>query len=304
MNKNKLYLGVISALLASPVLANNAILNVEGEIQINGKTVIDSSGSYVGSQSSTSNLKSINLDDYYAPNGTYVYKVLETHSYDGYEDEYSRTCTDTVVLTSTSESSERVCDDLIHPEKWSYTDNSDGTYTVVYESVVASNACTSVEECVVEEEHVRTEQTYKYEQFSDNVSVIALGSSFATMFEETLLTSNEEYDQNRINKPYLGTSRTNFSAFLSSFSTTENSYSNCYLNLDDRGDEMFSVNCPNLGQVQFTYNDNGYYKYSRELVSYEATDSKTAKVSRSQQPRHLLNIIAEHDKKQAQKKFN
>lgn len=289
MNKNKLYLGVISALLSTSAVANNAVLNVEGEIQINGKTVIDSNGSYVGSQSSTSSLKTINLDDYYAANGKYVYKTTY-----GYSEEDAFTCTETLVLTSTSESSEFICDGDSHPSKWIYTNNGDGTYTTVSESYWSSWDSDGNTDSGIE----TVEETFKYVELSDKASTLALGSSIATLYEDTLLATSSEYYQDEIDKPFFGTSNINFSAFLSTFSTTENTYSNCYL--DSQEYNTFVVRCPALGYVK-SYESDGFYTFSRELVSYEASESKIAKVSRSQQPRKLLNIVAEHYKKQALK---
>ncbi|KFA94926.1 hypothetical protein [Vibrio sp. ER1A] len=72
-NKRNVIATLILSVLATPVLAKDAVLNVEGEIQINGKTVIDNTGKFVGG-TSTTQAEMINPEDYtYRKLGKYTY---------------------------------------------------------------------------------------------------------------------------------------------------------------------------------------------------------------------------------------
>ncbi|GAM66957.1 hypothetical protein JCM19236_3287 [Vibrio sp. JCM 19236] len=97
MKKSTLTLLIAAAILPATALANNAVLNVEGEIQVNGKTVINSNGEVIGVSGGAAGIV---LDDYFGHQAT--------GSYSGERDNcswteqvteslvtYQETCTDT-----------------------------------------------------------------------------------------------------------------------------------------------------------------------------------------------------------------
>ncbi|GAM74752.1 hypothetical protein JCM19241_1095 [Vibrio ishigakensis] len=70
MKKSTLTLLIAAAILPATALANNAVLNVEGEIQVNGKTVINSNGEVIGVSGSPAGIV---LDDYFGHQATGSY---------------------------------------------------------------------------------------------------------------------------------------------------------------------------------------------------------------------------------------
>lgn len=72
----KFQLALLPLLISTSVFANNAILNVEGEIQINGKTVIDNQGNVIGNDS-------ISRDKYHMDNGVYTYHFFVNNEFEG-----------------------------------------------------------------------------------------------------------------------------------------------------------------------------------------------------------------------------
>ncbi|PMH46066.1 hypothetical protein BCU68_09790 [Vibrio sp. 10N.286.49.B3] len=110
-------------LSASTTAADHAVLNVEGEIQINGKTVIDHNGNVLASDTDT-----IKLSDYSAANGIYTYQSkgsIEQSDPNNYIN-VSTTCNnvDTIETNSSKYDSECTSDEF---EVYGYWDE-DGTY--------------------------------------------------------------------------------------------------------------------------------------------------------------------------------
>ncbi|MGR5178785.1 hypothetical protein [Vibrio mediterranei] len=121
MNKNLVVVALSSVLgVSSAFAAGNAILNVEGEIQINGQTVIDNSGNFVGLEFAQQN--QVTISDYYlSRDGVYTFV-----SDNGWKDVYtvSGNSESFVSYYADPQSGEYV---LVAEGTW--LDNGDGTYT-------------------------------------------------------------------------------------------------------------------------------------------------------------------------------
>ncbi|MEZ9915127.1 hypothetical protein AB4404_01725, partial [Vibrio breoganii] len=73
MKVNTIALAILST-FSIGAYANNAVLNVEGQIQINGQTVIGTDGKVVANALPSSSGVAINLDKYGMQLGVYTYQ--------------------------------------------------------------------------------------------------------------------------------------------------------------------------------------------------------------------------------------
>lgn len=174
MNKNRLVLALVSALASSVAVAGNAVLNVEGEIQINGETVINSNGDFVGGNSIPS-VKSIVLDDYQQSNGIYKYSITELE-YDYESGNYVESiCLITETISNSRFDAVEECGDNTYTYSW--VTNNDGTHTATYD-FGADNTGTTV---------------YSIEQLTDEVSEVSYGSTLVEIVNESIISTTDEW---------------------------------------------------------------------------------------------------------------
>jgi hypothetical protein len=172
MKKNQVTLALVTLVASSAVFAGNAVLNVEGEIQINGTTVIDSNGAFIGSAAGSVESKTINLADYRAANGTYKYKISW-----GLDDEFC-IVTETIANNTVSATEECEFGGATYNYSWSWVDNGDGTHDSSYSD---GNETYSV--------------TYRLTDLSDPISTVTYGDTFVSLTKEEVISSSANTDE-------------------------------------------------------------------------------------------------------------
>ncbi|MGL6315017.1 hypothetical protein [Vibrio sp. WXL103] len=131
---------IVGLTLSGVALASDAVLNVEGEVQINGETVIDSSGNWVGNTSTSSQTASVKLSDYY-PGANTVVTTFDVETQDSDQEQSFKR--ERVTATATTEKVEQ-----------SYDEGS--SFELVESLEKDGNKTTITEEGMLEE------QTYSY----------------------------------------------------------------------------------------------------------------------------------------------
>ncbi len=294
MRINKLAIGIITVLASTSVLAEDAVLNVEGQIQINGKTVIDSTGKFVGELPSEPDTNTINIADYYkTKTGNYSFKytnVAEEFPTDGTSDMVMKTsyCSDVVEIKEGSESGVFSCEDNYNvPEEdhWSNVYNDDGTekYTSTYESCYVSTDNPN-EVC----ETVTNTRTTKVEAVSKSNDIVALGNSISYVDKATILDTTYDYEDHRIDYTEYRIDTFSVTAVLPEYTVLGNKYKDCImLSYDERS---FEVLCKDYGTVQRVYSTYDQTN-SFELVSFKADGEAEKALNATAMRQHQKAVV-------------
>jgi hypothetical protein len=262
MNKKLLAVALSSVLGVSSAFASgDAILNVEGEIQINGQTVIDNQGNLVGLEFSQQN--QINVDEYFIPqNGKYTFEdgtnyrmiVNITNEVETYQHYYK--------------GENDVWEERSHYEQ---TDNGDGTYTAVgtYKtSIIDENG-----------ESVNVEETYtetrRETELTEPQSTYMLGSLMTRLMEEELLETTFPYQE--LGK-WTFSNTYQFGARLSSYTMEDSTeLSDCLVGVEGL------IVCKNMGEVSW-----GDDEYAMRLVGFEpAVEAQASGVGATSTKMHI-----------------
>ncbi|WP_372883009.1 hypothetical protein [Psychromonas sp.] len=224
-----IYSGVLGSSLA--YAAGNAVLNVEGEIQINGKTVINNAGEFIGVSNATElSDNAVQLSAYEQQPGIYTYEG----GYNG-----------NTVLTITDNSRKEVI--------------TKTNQLQISESVIAGNTITTIwsnsnTEYAFETSSSKAE-TFENLSFSPENYII--GTLTAEVTRYTIVSSSD--DDGDIGDSWISGNQIIYSAKLPSYTTNDKTYFNC---LFDGDDEVISaIVCPGVGPVQSAQ--------LGKLVSYE-----------------------------------
>ncbi|PSU56076.1 hypothetical protein [Photobacterium phosphoreum] len=238
---------------------------MEGEIQINGKTVINSEGLYVGTLPiipPENKTKEIILKDYFNFSGVYKYKqtnYFETGSLDGSERDLG-ICDVTIEIDEFSSKHITKCENEDKSRYWTWTDNQDGTETITskyFQEDVDMNGN------IISGEWKESTYKYKVKLISDEVNRTTIGSTLSYITERTSIEPPNENVQNN-NMLYLDTTLEHFSASIANITVNNVKYNDCY-SVDNYS---FDIRCKGVGLVKSV----GMY-INEELVSFEPTVS-------------------------------
>ncbi|GEA60178.1 hypothetical protein [Vibrio comitans] len=256
MNKKTVVLAILS-IISTGALASNAVLNVEGQIQINGSTVIGSDGKVVSSALPASSGVTVDLDKYYPKPGIYKFQYDDTYS--------DEVCTDTDNYISdmkTVFSSE--CVDVNNNPTYSggytWTNNGDGT-----ETIISRNNFNG-------QEIIET-TTNDLEVLADYDSIISLGSATGYLERTTVISTDSEWNQVGNISTYARAK--SVLGFITSVKVANTTYNDCILMQNIRpwsGTAEFDIYCSDVGLVLKTSGSSeGYH-----LVSYTHSGSSVA----------------------------
>lgn len=223
MNKKLLAVALSSVLGVSSAFASgDAILNVEGEIQINGQTVIDNSGNFVGLEFAQQN--QVVISDYYmSRDGVYTYV-----SFDGFKEEIT-VSGDSETMTGYYK------DDLsgeyikLFTDVWQ--DNGNGTYTNTWQAY-------SPEGAIDQSGSYTTRET----ELTSPVVNYQIGSLLVRAFEWETIDSS--YPEN-IGQKEIGTSEFAYGGTLTSYTLADGTlFSDCLVGKD------VEIRCKGVGVVE------------------------------------------------------
>lgn len=244
MNKTIIALALTSVIgSTAAVAAGNAILDVEGEIRINGQTVIDNTGKFIGLEFAQDN--QVTVSDYYAQNGTYTY--LNENC-----DFYSSGCKE---IWSISDNTETYTfyiregeGEWIKDSESTWQDNGDGTYTYTYVYGEGDSQQSG-------------SSTYSSKDLTSNSDTYLIGTLLTKAYEETLISSSSEYDV--VGSTYVGTISYLYGAKIAEYQIEDGTtFKNCLVG------DYSNIACENVGDVTF----NGDWK----LVSFEPSANAQA----------------------------
>ncbi|WP_234494792.1 hypothetical protein [Vibrio maritimus] len=271
MNKKLLVVALSSVLGATSAFASgDAILNVEGEIQINGQTVIDNNGNLVGLEYAQKN--QIEISDYFSSqSGTYTFLNQANQKLVIEETEQVVTYRNYWKVDDGS---------WVESSVYQVVENGDGTYTstLTYDFVqIDPDGNETSEEKVTVETFRETELTVPQTSY-------LLGSLMVRFFEEELLeTTNEDRE---VGEKYSYTNEYQYGARLSTFNLDDgSSVTDCLVGTNGE------IACKGLGLIAW-----GEYDYAMKLVKFEpSAASQMSKVSAASVKRDL-NVKRIHQK--------
>ena len=265
--------------ISTLALANDAILNVEGEIQINGKVVINSEGDYLGKlpTNQLDSLQLINIDKFYPKLGTYKYEQYFTDSSTSPDVSppisptetslsKSSSCIDTIMIDEYSTNTISQCNESEQPRTSSWKDNKDGTET----TNAKFYSITITPEGVGDAEYndITKKNSIKKITTDPITTIVGLGATY--IIEKKLIESSEQYDQEQIGKKTLILEYENYLSYMSSIDINKKEYNECYL-LALKNNE-YEIRCENFGLIAII-DSNWNYKY--KLVSFEPNTSQS-----------------------------
>ncbi len=177
MNKTIIALALTSVIgSTAAVAAGNAILDVEGEIRINGQTVIDNTGKFIGLEFAQDN--QVMVSDYYMQDGTYTY-TYSSYCYSDFG------CQDVLVIDGNTETytSYTIVDaqgTLRKEYESNWQDNGDDTTTLSHKNFDVDGSILG--------EGTETAKWTSLAQHSDNY---LLGTLMVNVHRHELLQSSE-----------------------------------------------------------------------------------------------------------------
>jgi hypothetical protein len=253
-------------------MANNAVLNVEGQIQINGTTVIGADGKVASSAlPSTTGGSTIELDKYSKNLGQYTYVSIQTRHMSDMDGNYwtvDYVCTEIENLSSFTQGSyEETCtEDGVELDRYTgwWIDNQDGTetYSWTYFDGV---------------EDIRETRTVRIDNLTNYPSSVNIGSKYLEASTETVLETSIPWDT--VGETY--TSLNTIVAFTAL--PSHNDFANCIVY--ERGNYYggvvegdVNVRCQGVGDVD-NLNYDGAYKlvdYTPHAAARSANNSQKA----------------------------
>jgi hypothetical protein len=254
---NKLTLVALASLFSMPAMANNAVLNVEGKIQINGTTVIGADGKVASSAlPSTTGGNTIKLDKYSKNLGLYTYVSTQTRHMSDMDGNYwtvDYVCTEIENLSSFTQGSyEEICtEDGVEVDRYSgsWIDNQDGTETYSWTYFNGQNNVTET-------------RTVQIDELTNYPSSVNVGAKYLEASTETIIETDSPWDD--VGETY----RHLNSIVVFTTLPSHNDFADCVVY--ERGnyydyiiEGAVNVRCQGVGDVEnLTY--NGVYK----LVDY------------------------------------
>ncbi|GAL25086.1 hypothetical protein JCM19239_5913 [Vibrio variabilis] len=243
MNKKLLVVALSSVLGATSAFASgDAILNVEGEIQINGQTVIDNQGNLVGLEYAQQN--QINIDEYFVPkNGKYTFENKANY----------RMVANIANEMVTYQYYYKTENDVWEEDGiYQSTDNGDGTYTAVG-TYKTGNVDENGDWVWVEETYT---ETVRETELTEPQSTYMLGSLMTRLMEHEVLEST--YPGMEPDK-FTYTSVYQYGARLSSHTLDDGTVlSDCIVGVEG------NITCKNMGEISW-----GESEYAMTLVGFE-----------------------------------
>jgi hypothetical protein len=170
-----------SLILASSAsfAADHAVLNVEGEIQINGKTVIDQNG-----RLTTQDQTVVNLQDYEQATGTYTYSMVRTVGYDG----NTEVCDITETISETSADYDEVCTSKVY----SYSTENPNYNPDFYPTYEEQQACEAVD-CWSETIWVESSDAIRTTSYKDSYINTDVGEDRTWEYKSTIEDNERDY---------------------------------------------------------------------------------------------------------------
>lgn len=266
-------------------MASNAVLNVEGQIQINGTTVIGSDGKVAVAALPESEVRMIQLSNYYMKPGKYVYEFVD--STDWIEDENGNWVEVKAKCTEVNNYIDYLKSEFITEcfdfegnlkSRWmnSWFDNGDGTVTNTFTDYYDGKEYTqtSVNEIKI---------------YSGMAEYLPLGATTAHLEQTTPISHDGVADESG-DTWLFATSRT-IPTVIGDFDWNGNEYNDCVLveqghNWD--GASSYSIHCAGIGLVKEVTENS--YRSDYVLVSFEHTESKSRS---SLRPTDMLMIASE-----------
>ncbi|MGL6257784.1 hypothetical protein [Vibrio sp. WXL210] len=265
MKKKIISLAIVS-MFSSVAIASNAVLNVEGVIQINGNTVIGSDGKVTAAALPGATSTIVDLSDYQPKPGVYTYQYIRDEFWEWDDDEgdlihYQTVCTEVdniISAYSVEYSSEcKVGEEITSGYFQTWTDNQDGTETWSWENTLNS-------------EWPKETWTQKVAFLVEPQSQVALGGTTAYVQQQEVTESSEDW--HRPGEVWTYARSQTVTNLMSEFSYAGATYSDCIVSSVLRGQSETSTlraYCAGIGMVM-DFNSNGNY----HLVSYESASSK------------------------------
>ncbi|CAM4213488.1 hypothetical protein [Vibrio agarivorans] len=297
MNKNIIALAILST-VSTGVFASNAVLNVEGQIQINGVTVIGSDGKVAASALPESNTVVIDLDTYSAANGKYTFEYYRdrymTDDGSGWVT-FETVCTETDNFISDTEyefSSKCVDQDgfvsMNYSEIWK--DNGDGTETITWVNTY-------------EGQETRESQVRKIDVLSEYASQVVLGQTTAYSEHATILEDEGIWYEAGDNWFFARTK--SVVSLIESVTLGENTFNDCILVQRDgywNGASSLDIHCANIGLVAKTIDRE--YAMEYKLVSYEQAQSNTVRAQSLNEGVYSKEVLSERARNHSAKQLN
>ncbi|MGL6315612.1 hypothetical protein [Vibrio sp. WXL103] len=258
MKKKIISLAIVS-MFSSVAIASNAVLNVEGVIQINGTTVIGSDGKVAASALPTSPSKTmVDLSLYQPKPGVYTYQYVDNNYWSHTHGQGQAVCTevDNIVSALYAEySTSCVGDDGL---EWSYvqtwTDNQDGTEAWTLE----------------QPEWPKETWTQAVTVLAEPELQLALGST--TGYVELYEITQSDSEWYEVGDTYMYARNQTVSNIISEFSFAGQRYSDCIVSSVLRGHSQMStlrVYCAGVGMITDFNPEEDYH-----LVSYEPNNAQ------------------------------
>lgn len=269
MKKNIIALAILTT-VSSAAVASNAVLNVEGQIQINGETVIGSDGKVVASALPSSDTVTVNLSKYAPKPGSYTYQ-FETYRYiqsDDYWGEQLVICTDTDEFTSDSSYEyTQECKFEGAVVSWfveSWQDNGDGTETIKFTQQWLDQEVTS------------NTRTYKLDALTNYTDVVQLGTTTSYAEKGELLSSDSDWYE--VGEEWFYARTKSITGFIDSVTIGENTFNDCVMMTNTRnwnGIASSDIYCSDVGLVRKLTDTDWERNY--QLLSYTVSNTASAR---------------------------
>lgn len=278
------------SIFSTTAFANNAILNVEGQIQINGQQVISSDGKIATSALPVSSGVLVDLNKYNGQPGIYTYEYINEY-HNGWE-VVRETCTniDNYISENSYEYSSECIDNQNNisnkwKEIWSY--DNQGNETIVFTWYDPYS-----------DEEVTNTRVNKLEVFSEYDSQVILGTKTSFLERTTVISSDDEWYQTGDSWLYARTK--SVAGFIDAIDLGGNTYNDCILleSIRNRGDSSLDIYCAGLGLVAKTSEVGHHLKsfepysqrsaYSARNLSTSINDRNLADKARERKSIYLL----------------